>query len=289
MECKIYYSYSKIKNYKMKVLLTGHSGFIGQHLLKILIKKKINLYVTKYNNLKIPQKNRIKIIDLKKKNNLSKIKNFDLIIHTAWRSLENYNSKKHMNSIYNENYFFLKKLINLGAKNLTVLGTCFEIGRCQGEVDENILMKPNTYYGKAKKKLYIELEKLKKKNSFNLTWVRIFYTYGNNQKSKSLFSQIKLEEKNNTKSFDLTEGKQLRDYLHVNILAKKILLLSFLKKDIGIINVCSGNPISIKKLVLSWKKKYKWKIRFNFGNKNLKTYEPLNFWGSIKKLRKVLN
>ena len=42
----------------MKVLLTGHSGFIGQHLLKILIKKKINLYVTKYNNLKIPENNR---------------------------------------------------------------------------------------------------------------------------------------------------------------------------------------------------------------------------------------
>jgi dTDP-6-deoxy-L-talose 4-dehydrogenase (NAD+) len=273
----------------MKVLLTGHAGFIGQHLLKILIKKKISLYVTVYNRLKIPHNNKINIIDLKKKNNLKKIKNFDVIIHTAWRALENYNSKKHINSIYKENFFFLKKLINLGAKNLTVLGTCFEIGSCQGEVDEAIFMKPNTFYGKAKKKLYLELEKLKKKRSFNLTWIRIFYVYGNNQKSKSLFSQINLQEKNKKKFFDLTDGKQLRDYILVNILAKKIFLLSFLKKDIGIINVCSGKPISIRKLVLTWKKKYKWKIRFNFGKKSLKRYEPNDFWGSITKLRKILN
>ena len=46
----------------MKVLLTGHSGFIGQHLLKILIKKKISLYVTVYNRLKIPHNNKINII-----------------------------------------------------------------------------------------------------------------------------------------------------------------------------------------------------------------------------------
>ena len=44
----------------MKVLLIGHSGFIGQSLLKILIKKKINLFVTKYNNLKIPRNTKIK-------------------------------------------------------------------------------------------------------------------------------------------------------------------------------------------------------------------------------------
>ena len=37
----------------MKVLLTGHSGFIGQNLLKYLLKKKINLFVTKHNNIKI--------------------------------------------------------------------------------------------------------------------------------------------------------------------------------------------------------------------------------------------
>ena len=50
----------------MKVLLTGHSGFIGQNLLNELLKKKVNLYITKNKNLNIPKNKLIKIIDLKK-------------------------------------------------------------------------------------------------------------------------------------------------------------------------------------------------------------------------------
>ena len=50
----------------MKVLLTGHSGFIGQSILKLLL-KKIELSVTKYNNLSIPDEKNIAVVDLKKK------------------------------------------------------------------------------------------------------------------------------------------------------------------------------------------------------------------------------
>ena len=88
--------------------------------------------------------------------------------------------------------------------------------------------------------------------------------------------------------FELTEGKQLRDYMHVTTLAKKIIDISFLNKNFGIVNVCSGNPISIKKLVIKWKNKFKWKIKFEFGGKNLKKYEPNSFWGSTIKLKSIL-
>ena len=45
----------------MKVLLTGHSGFIGQSILKLLLKKKIKLFVTKYNKLLIPEKKKYQL------------------------------------------------------------------------------------------------------------------------------------------------------------------------------------------------------------------------------------
>lgn len=76
----------------MKVLLIGHLGFVGQNLLKILLNKKINLFIIKHNNLKISNFRKIKIIDLKKKS-LNKSKNFNLIIHAAWGNLQNYYSK----------------------------------------------------------------------------------------------------------------------------------------------------------------------------------------------------
>ena len=274
----------------MKVLLTGHSGFIGQNLLKYLLKKKIDLFITKHNNIKLIGKKKINIIDLNSRLNQKKLlTNFDLVIHAAWSSLENYNSTNHIKKILPENIKFLKKLIYLGAKNLVVLGTCFELGDCLGEVKETQIMKPNTQYGKAKKKLYDKLISLQKKNNFNLTWMRIFYIYGSNQRNKSIFSQLKnFNTIQSGKFFALTEGKQLRDYMHVSTLAKKIIDVSLLNKNFGIVNVCSGNPISVKNLVLKWKSKFKWKIKFKFGGKNLKKYEPNSFWGSTLKLKTIL-
>ncbi len=87
----------------------------------------------------------------------------------------------------------------------------------------------------------------------------------------------------------MTSGNQTRDYINVDSLSKKIIRIAFLKKNIGIVNVCSGTPVSIKKLVLQWKNRYKWDIKFNFGSKTQKKYEPYNFWGSTKKLKNVLN
>jgi len=274
----------------MKVLLTGHSGFIGQNLLKYLLKKRINLFITKHKNIKVFGKKKINIIDLN--NHLNKknyLTNFDLVIHAAWSDLENYNSTNHIKKILPENIKFLKRLIYLGAKNLAVLGTCFELGDCFGEVKESQIMKPNTEYGKAKKKLYDKLISLQKKKKFNLTWMRIFYIYGPNQRNKSIYSQLKnFDTMQSGGIFELTEGKQLRDYMHVTTLAKKIIDLSFFNKNFGIVNVCSGKPISVKNLVLKWKKKFRWKIKFKFGGKSLKKYEPNSFWGSTVKIKSIL-
>jgi dTDP-6-deoxy-L-talose 4-dehydrogenase (NAD+) len=271
----------------MKVLLTGHSGFIGQHLLKLLLKRRIKLFITKYKNLRIPQKKKINIIDLSKIQN--SFESFDLVIHCAWKRLDNYNSNDHTKKIFVENLNFLKKLILFGAQNIVVLGTCFELGKCADEVTENAKMVPVTAYGVAKKKLLLNLISLQKRFNFNLTWIRIFYLFGENQRDKSLFSQITKSNKHREKFFFLTEGMQQRDYLDVKVLAKKIIEISFIKKNIGILNVCSGRPITIKELVNKWKKKFKWKVKFIFGVKKIKKYEPYRFWGSIRKLNYILN
>ena len=66
--------------------------------------KKIKLTVTKFNNLSIPGQKDIAVIDLKK----IIIKDFDLVIHTAWENLNNYNSKEHLKKILPSNIKFLK-------------------------------------------------------------------------------------------------------------------------------------------------------------------------------------
>ena len=63
----------------MKVLLIGHSGFIGQIILKYILKKKLNLIITKYNKVKIPKDEKIQVFDFKKdKKKIQKLSNLDL-------------------------------------------------------------------------------------------------------------------------------------------------------------------------------------------------------------------
>ena len=42
-----------------------------------------------------------------------------------------------------------------------------------------------------------------------------------------------LNKKKNKKIFKMTSGSQIRDYLNVDLLSKKIISISFLKKNIG--------------------------------------------------------
>ena len=60
-------------------------------------------------------------------------------------------------------------------------------------------------------------------------------------------------------------------------------------KNIGIVNVCSGKPISVHKLVKSWLEENNWSIELNLGYYPYPNYEPKDFWGSDKYLLSLNN
>ena len=88
----------------------------------------------------------------------------------------------------------------------------------------------------------------------------------------------KLPINNNDKEFKMSGGEQLRDYLPVEEVAKQIFDLYHKNKD-GIHNICSGQPISIKKLVNNHLKKRNSRININFGFFPYDDNEPMEFWG----------
>jgi dTDP-6-deoxy-L-talose 4-dehydrogenase (NAD+) len=47
----------------------------------------------------------------------------------------------------------------------------------------------------------------------------------------------------------------------------------------GIVNCCSGKPISINRLVKDYLKENNYNIKLNFGYYPYNDYEPMAFWG----------
>ena len=222
----------------------------------------------------------------KKKNYFKYLNSPDIVVNLAWPDIPNYLLKKHFKT------FILQKklnynLINNGLKNLIILGTCYEYGKMSGKLDESLKPKPTIPYAKAKFKLFKSIKILKKKKSFKFTWLRPFFVYGNNKKRKTLFSLIKDYEKNKVKKLTVC-GELVRDFVPINFLCKSILKIINLNDEVGLLNICTGRPMKLKKFVkinIRDKKKFN-KIQMNGKNPN--SFEAKEFWGCNKKLSKFI-
>ena len=81
---------------------------------------------------------------------------------------------------------------------------------------------------------------------FSFKWVRLFYMYGKGQNPNSLLSQLDKAIANGDKAFNMSGGEQVRDYLPVEKVAEYIVKVALQDKINGVINCCSGEPVSVK-------------------------------------------
>ena len=268
----------------MKIAVTGASGFIGRHVLDALSSEKVEVYAITRDASKLANLNKsINVIEVDihncDSNVFERVGSPDVLIHLAWDGLPNYKSLHHFETELPKQYHFLKRIIEAGLTTLLVTGTCFEYGMQSGALSAEMLTKPNNPYGYAKDALRKQLEFLKTAKPFNLIWARLFYMYGENQPSTSLYPKLKEAVLHGDKVFNMSGGEQLRDYLSVDEVARQIVSLVLAQHDIGVINICSGKPISVHEQVKRWLYKNNWKIELNLGYYPYPDYEPMEFWG----------
>ena len=276
----------------MKIAVTGGSGFIGKNLLKILVKNKnnqiINLYRSKIFNHPRVRNIKFDLFKKTKKNLYQVIGSPEYLIHLAWDHLNDYDSKSHFKT-YTHNIKFFKELYNRQLKKIFVMGTCFEYGKRSGELKENFKTNPSNNYSISKDSLRKFLFNFFKKKKTLILWGRLFYVFGEGQNSRTLYGQINQTIKNKNKTFNIPKNNPTKDYLEVNNVAKIIISLIKKTNKNDIINICSGRPVSLKKLINSWLKKKNYKLKINYGYLNNSNNEAKSFWGNSNKLKKILN
>ncbi len=279
----------------MKILVTGATGFVGQHVITELLKYNHQIIAAVRNKSSLKdQQDKIKIIEFDfdrlqtDKNYFSEFDNPDLLIHLAWQGLPNYKEAFHLEKNLPSHTAFLKNMIDNGLQNVVITGTCFEYGMKEGCLSEEMATDPQNAYAMAKDKLRIFLEELQKEHAFNLKWIRLFYMYGKGQNPNALLSQLQTALEKGDEVFNMSDGEQIRDYLPIEKVAKYIVKIALQNKISGIINCCSGLPIKVKTLVENYLEKNNKKIKLNLGYYPYSDYEPMAFWGDDTKLKNTL-
>ena len=255
------------------ILITGGAGYIGSHIVEILVKKRNKIYIidnlsTGFKRL-INKKAKFYKIDI---NNFKKIKKIliankiDTVIHLA-ASISINESKKNPKKFYKNNVkgtsILVKACKNTLVQNFIFSSTAAVYKDAKTKVSETSPIKPKSIYGKTKKQaeniIIKEFKKTKTKYAilryFNVVGASLSQKIGPIKKNDTLFKNLSMAIIKRSpvisvygSDYKTIDGSCVRDYIHVSDLADmhlKVLKKINKKKKSIILNCGYGKGISV--------------------------------------------
>ena len=275
----------------MRVMVTGATGFVGRHVVNQLLTCGHSVVAIARDVKRAQEMSWFEHVEFIRCNLHENFQHLfkkeclpDAIVHLAWPGLPNYQDFFHISENLPADLAFLEAVVKSGIPHLMVSGTCLEYGMQYVPLNEEMETYPLTPYGLAKDTLRKSLTLLQEREPFTLQWMRLFYMYGEGQNRNSLLAQLDRAIDEGQSVFDMSMGDQLRAYLPIQEVANNFSLALENPQCNGVINCCSGDPVSVIDLVKLRCRDRKSDIQLNRGFYPYPDYEPLAFWGVPSKL-----
>lgn len=272
-----------------KVLVTGAGGYIGRHVVAALLDMGAEVIAADMYADGIDKRARIIKADIFSGNS-SIYKEFespDVCLHLAWQDGFVHNSDAHIGNL-SKHYIFIKDMISGGLKHLAVMGTMHEIGYYEGAIDENTPCNPVSMYGISKDTLRKSLMLMLKDRQIVFQWLRAYYIYGDDKRNNSIFAKLIKAEEEGKEWFPFNSGKNMYDFIQVDELARLISACVMQDKINGIINCCTGKPISLAQKVEDFISERNLKIKLQYGAFPDREYDSPGVWGDNSKILKII-
>ncbi len=273
----------------MKILITGANGYIGRHVVSEALLQGHKVITVDLSSKNVNEGAECIKIDLFSGDAemYKKLGKPDVLIHLAWRDGFVHNSPEHMKNLSNH-VEFLRNYIIGGGKNVAVMGTMHEVGYWEGAIDEDTPCTPLSQYGIAKNALRQSLMLAIKELQYSLYWLRAYYIFGDDKYGSSIFSKITHAAEQGKTTFPFTTGKNKCDFISIQDLARQIIATINQQEVMGIINVCSGKPVSLAEQVEQFIKSHGYNITLEYNVFPDRPYDSPAIWGDDSKIKTII-
>lgn len=271
------------------VLVTGAGGYIGRHVVQSLLERGLEVKALDIRFDGVDERAERVSLDLFSGDPgiYDAMGRPDVVLHMAWRDGFTHNSPAHIDDLP-KHYRLIENLYAAGLKHLAVMGTMHEVGYWEGAIDEDSPCAPASLYGIAKNALRETTRLSAQARGAVFQWIRAYYIVGDDVHGNSIFSKLLAAATAGQKTFPFTSGKNLYDFISIDELADQIAAILDQDEVTGIINACSGEPMTLSERVERYIRENGLDISLEYGAYPDRPYDSPGVWGDAAKIRQIL-
>lgn len=273
---------------KLKILVTGANGYLGQGIVRSILNNGHCVVATDFNTQFVDERAERIVCNLFEVDNpYSFFGEPDVLLHLAWRDGFVHYSSAHIDDLP-KHYAFIKKMVDGGIQQVAVMGSMHEIGFFEGSINESTPCHPTTPYGIAKNALRDLTQMICKQKNIVFQWLRGYYIVGNSKFGSSIFSKITAAVDEGKTEFPFTLGQNHYDFIDYPDFCAQVAAVVGQKNEQGIINICSGKPEKLADRVERFIKENGYRIKLQYGAFPDRPYDSKAIWGNDTKIRKIM-
>lgn len=282
----------------MRCFVTGSTGFIGSHLVQLLLEHDVEVAV-----LIRPTSNPWRIKDILHRLHTitgdlatiqeagTAIRDFapDIVFHLGWHGGNSYKYQNDPAQIFKNLYGSLE-LVQLakdaGSQRWVGLGTSVEYGKYEIPITESLRPMPSTLYGISKYCTCLSAQKLCQLYGIDFVWLRPFWIYGPYDDPLRMLPSVILALLRGERPA-LTPGEQRWDYLYVEDAVEAIWRAATTSSTQGVFNLGSGEAHTIKSIVERVRDLIDHNLPLGFGEVPYRPDQIMHLQADISHLRQV--
>jgi UDP-glucuronate decarboxylase len=276
-------------NEMKRVLVTGASGFIGQHVVALLAADPtIEVHTVTLPGVEgergSEREHPCDLLDEAAVFALTSSVRPNSCIHLAWNAVAGGQLAGDANTTSLHATFALVRALGAaGCAHFTGVGTGFEYAEKRAPLSETDPCAPLNLYAACKLAAATVIPHLAASYGMKTAWARLFFLYGPGEATTRLVPSV-VQGLLHGEDVDVTAGEQWYDYSHVIDAARGLVALSKGQHQ-GIYNVASGQGMQLRTLIEAFASALGRTEQVRWGAKPYRPQEPMHVQANITKLR----